>query len=106
MARRPAALLTLAAERQRMAGWPGWPARVHPPPAPLHLGGPAPGRGRDEVDLPESDRGIENHIPFVNRLVAWWGRMRERGWKDQATPEQRAALKRDLEPVVEIYREL
>ena len=32
--------------------------------------------------------------------------MRERGWKDRATHEQRAALKRDLEPVVEISHEL
>lgn len=60
----------------------------------------------DEVDLPESDRGIENHIPFVNRLVAWWSRMRDKGWQENATPEQRAAVKRDLEPIVAIYNEL
>jgi hypothetical protein len=60
----------------------------------------------EEVSLPENDKGIENHIPFVNRLVAWWSRMREQGWSDEATPEQRAALKRDLEPIVSIYREL
>lgn len=60
----------------------------------------------EEVSLPENDKGIENHIPFVNRLVSWWSRMREQGWTDGATPEQRAALKRDLEPIVAIYREL
>jgi hypothetical protein len=60
----------------------------------------------EEVSLPENDKGIENHIPFVNRLVAWWSRMREQGWSDEATPEQRAALKRDLEPILSIYREL
>ena len=60
----------------------------------------------EEVSLPENDKGIENHIPFVNRLVSWWSRMREQGWSDEATPEQRAALKRDLEPIVSIYREL
>jgi len=60
----------------------------------------------EEVSLPENDKGIENHIPFVNRLVSWWSRMREQGWTDEATPEQRAALKRDLEPIVSIYREL
>jgi len=60
----------------------------------------------DEVNLPENDKGIENHIPFVNRLVAWWARMKERGWHDDATPEQRAAVKRDLEPIVRIYNEL
>jgi hypothetical protein len=60
----------------------------------------------DEVNLPENDRGIENHIPFVDRLVAWWARMRGKGWYDEAAPEQRAAVKRDLEPVVAIYNEL
>jgi hypothetical protein len=65
---------------------------------PLHL--------PDEVSLPENDKGIENHIPFVNRLVAWWSRMREKGWTNEATSEQRAALKRDLEPIVRIYNEL
>ena len=60
----------------------------------------------DEVNLPENDRGIENHIPFVNRLVAWWARMRDRDWHKEATPEQRAAVKRDLEPIVAIYNEL
>lgn len=60
----------------------------------------------DEVSLPENDKGIENHIPFVNRLVAWWSRMREKGWDEAATPEQKAALKRDLEPILSIYEEL
>jgi hypothetical protein len=60
----------------------------------------------DEVGVPENDRGIENHIPFVNRLLSWWARMRDSGWRDGATPEQRAAVKRDLEPVVSIYNEL
>jgi hypothetical protein len=60
----------------------------------------------DELSVPENDRGIENHIPFVNRLVAWWSRMRDSGWRDEATEEQRAAVKRDLEPVLKIYREL
>jgi len=60
----------------------------------------------DEVDLPESDRGIENHIPFVNRLSAWWSRMQDQGWQNEATDEQRAALKRDLQPIVSIYNEL
>jgi len=60
----------------------------------------------EEVSLPENDKGIENHIPFVNRLVSWWSRMRDQGWTDDASSEQRAALKRDLEPIVRIYREL
>jgi len=59
-----------------------------------------------EVNLPENDRGIENHIPFVNRLVAWWARMKDKGWHEHASPEQRAAVKRDLAPIVKIYDEL
>ena len=47
-----------------------------------------------------------NHIPFVNRLVGWWGRMRAEGWLKTATKEQRAALKRDLQPIIDIHREL
>jgi len=60
----------------------------------------------EEVSVPDNDKGIENHIPFVNRLVGWWARMRDKGWRDKATPEQRAALKRDLEPIITIYNEL
>ena len=57
-----------------------------------------------EPDL--SDKGIENHIPFVNRLVGWWRRMQDARFLDKATKEQREALKRDLEPVVSIYDQL
>jgi hypothetical protein len=60
----------------------------------------------EEIELPESDKGQENHIPFVNRLVGWWSRMRERGWLADATDQQRATLKRDLQPIVSIYNEL
>jgi hypothetical protein len=52
------------------------------------------------------DKGILNHIPFVNRLVGWWARMRESNWLKAAAPERRAALKRDLQPIVEIYEQL
>jgi hypothetical protein len=60
----------------------------------------------DEIEVEASDRGIENHIPFVNRLSAWWSRLKERRWLDSASREQRAALKRDLHPLVEIYQQL
>lgn len=66
------------------------------------------GRVATEADLEpdDSDKGIENHIPFVNRLSVWWKRMRENRFLDTATDEQREALKRDLEPVVTIYNQL
>ena len=60
----------------------------------------------DEIEVEASDRGIENHIPFVNRLSAWWARLKERRWLESASHEQRAALKRDLHPLVEIYQQL
>lgn len=59
-----------------------------------------------EMCLDPADRRIENHIPFVNRLVSWWSRMRAKRWLDQANKDQRAALKRDLTPIVEIWRQL
>ena len=59
-----------------------------------------------ELQTDPADAGIVNHIPFVNRLVGWWSRMRAEGWLKTATREQRAALKRDLQPIVNIANEL
>jgi hypothetical protein len=52
------------------------------------------------------NKGVMNVIPFVNRICVWWRKMKEAKWLEDATPEQRRSLKRDLEPIVEIYREL
>jgi len=52
------------------------------------------------------DRGIENHIPYVNRLSAIWARMKERGWLKKANGHQIRALMEDLDPVVRIFFEL
>lgn len=59
-----------------------------------------------DLEPDESDKGIDNHIPFVNRLSVWWKRMQSNRFLDSATSEQREALKRDLEPVVTIYNQL
>jgi hypothetical protein len=59
-----------------------------------------------DLEPDESDKRIDNHIPFVNRLSVWWKRMRENRFLDSATAEQREALKRDLKPLVEIYDQL
>jgi hypothetical protein len=66
------------------------------------------GRVATDKDLEpdDSDKGIENHIPFVNRLVVWWKRMQGDQFLANATDEQRAAIKRDLEPVITIYNQL
>jgi hypothetical protein len=57
----------------------------------------------EELHPDPADRGRYNHIPFVNRLCAWWSWLRGRGWLKTATDEQRLALMRDLRPIVEIY---
>jgi hypothetical protein len=36
-----------------------------------------------ELQADPADAGIVNHIPFVNRLVGCWGRMRAEGWLAQ-----------------------
>lgn len=59
-----------------------------------------------DMEPDESDKGIDNHIPFVNRLSVWWKRMQANRFLATATSEQRAVLKRDLEPVVSIYNQL
>lgn len=52
------------------------------------------------------ERGHPNHIPFVNRLCAWWETLKQDRWLTRATPAQRAALKRDLLPLMQIYEQL
>jgi hypothetical protein len=59
-----------------------------------------------DMEPDESDKGIDNHIPFVNRLALWWRRRQQERFLASATREQRAALKRDLQPVVDIYNQL
>lgn len=66
------------------------------------------GRMATSADLePDpADKGIENHVPYVNRLSAWWKRMKKNQFMQNSTPEQREALMHDLKPVVDIYEEL
>lgn len=59
-----------------------------------------------DLEPDDSDKGVENHIPFVNRLSVWWKRMQADRFLATATRDQREALKRDLEPVVSIYNQL
>jgi hypothetical protein len=66
------------------------------------------GRMATLADLePEpADKGIDNHIPYVNRLCVWWKHMQNDLFLSRSTPEQREALKNDLEPIVTIYKQL
>jgi hypothetical protein len=59
-----------------------------------------------DLEPEDADKGIENHLPHVNRIAVWWKRMQRDQFLTNATGEQREALKRDLEPVVAIYEQL
>ncbi len=52
------------------------------------------------------DAGLSNHIPFVNGMVGWWSRMTKAGWLNSASAEKREALKRDLQPIIDIHNQL
>ena len=60
----------------------------------------------EEMISDPADRGRLNHIPFLNRLSAWWVQMKENGWLKRATPEQKETLVRDLHIVTRIIKEL
>ncbi|MCF7675127.1 MAG: hypothetical protein K9N23_13765 [Akkermansiaceae bacterium] len=66
------------------------------------------GRVATAADLQpdDSDNGQENHIPLVNRFCGWWRRLQTSRFLATATREQRAAMKRDLEPIINIYNQL
>jgi hypothetical protein len=59
-----------------------------------------------EMLIDPADRGRLNHIPFLNRLNAWWWQMKEDGWLKRATREQKEILVRDLNLVTRIIKEL
>ena len=56
----------------------------------------------ESMGVPPSERGIANHIPWVNRLCAWWNQTGGPGWLKTRTPEQIAAILRDFQPVADI----
>jgi hypothetical protein len=60
----------------------------------------------DEMFMDQADRGRLNHIPFLNRLNAWWAQMKANGWLKRATREQKQTLARDLHMVTRIIQEL
>ena len=66
------------------------------------------GRVATAADLQpdDSDDGQENHIPLVNRFCGWWRRLQTSRFLATATKEQRAAIKRDLKPIIDIYNQL
>lgn len=59
-----------------------------------------------ELEAERADRGTENIHPYVNRIQAFFGRLRDSGWLRTAGEHKRAALKRDLQPIIDIYNQL
>jgi hypothetical protein len=60
----------------------------------------------DELEGDDADAGIENVHPYVNRIVAFFARLKESGWLKSADEYKRAALKRDLQPIIDIHEQL
>lgn len=61
--------------------------------------------GKVLKEAPQSLPAVKTHIPYVNRIVAWWRDKAKESLQD-ASPEHRQAIRRDLLPIVEIYNEL
>lgn len=59
-----------------------------------------------EIEAESADKGIENVHPYVNRIIGFFARLRESGWLANAGEHKRAALKRDLQPIIDIYNQL
>ena len=60
----------------------------------------------EDMTSKPTERAIDNPHPHINRLVAWWGKMKRAGWLDKADTDKRQTLKEDLQPILDIYQEL
>ncbi len=58
----------------------------------------------EEMAETDADSAIEPLHPHVSGIVTFIGKLHTGGWFDDAQPVKRAALKRDLEPVIDIYK--
>jgi hypothetical protein len=60
----------------------------------------------DEMVADPADRGRNNHIPYINRLCAWWSDMKDNRWHQRATSDQVETLLQDFKWVMKIQDEL
>jgi hypothetical protein len=60
----------------------------------------------EEMVADPADRGRNNHIPYINRLCAWWSDMKDNKWPQRATAEQVETLLRDFGRVMKLSGEL
>lgn len=59
-----------------------------------------------DMSVPENDRGRDNVHPHVNRLVAFWGKLKREGYLENADVELMKCMMIDISPVLKIYDEL
>lgn len=52
-----------------------------------------------EMETNSTDRGIDNHIPWINGMVRWWKSFESSGWVGDATREQVEAMLADFSEV-------
>ncbi len=60
----------------------------------------------EELEPDPNDQPIETFCVWVNRISGLYRRFLDAGYITEASPEKRAAMQRDLRPVLEIYQQL
>ncbi len=60
----------------------------------------------EEMQVPASDRGVDNPHPHINRLIAWWGKRKREGFLENGYPDQFETLLEDLAPVLKMAEEI
>jgi hypothetical protein len=58
--------------------------------------------GVDEISKASGDRGVENHIPHINRICGWWQQTGGPKWLQSRSLTQLEAILRDFSSVITI----
>jgi hypothetical protein len=58
--------------------------------------------GVDEIAKASSDRGVQNHIPHINRICGWWQQTGGPKWLQSRSAQQLEAILRDFSSVLTI----
>ena len=58
--------------------------------------------GVDEISKASGDRGVENHIPHINRICGWWQQTGGPKWLQSRSLTQLEAILRDFSSVLTI----
>lgn len=60
----------------------------------------------EDLEQDPNDRGKVTYMLFINRLCQWWRRETDKEDIEDWEPERKRLLKRDLQPIAEIYAKL